>query len=178
MTQFEPQAPPDRTGKPHRVRTIVLLVLGVLAASAGVSWSVGAHYAAVPADQTIPGVVTKTAAPQAVSTIVPPPPPATAKPHPPAPQPGVVTHQTRDSKYLALLHDQYPDTEGVNDSTWIGLAQSACGVLNAGGTKADIMLELLDQYDEDTSPVIAYAVGAGVQAYCPKYAHLFLGTTS
>lgn len=176
MTQFEPQALPDRTGKPHRVRTIVLLVLGVLAASAGVSWAVGAHYAAVPANQTIPGVVSKSASPAPLGTVAPTQPPATEATPTTAPPVRVV--ETKASRYLATVHDQYPDTEGVADSIWINLATSACDALAEGASKTDILLTLMADYDEDSSPVVAYAIGAGVQEYCPKYSFRVKGNGS
>jgi hypothetical protein len=176
VSQFEPQAPPDRTGKPHRVRTVVLLVIGVLLAAAGVSWAVGTHYAAMPANQTIPGVVTKSATPTPLGTVAPTQPPATEAA--PTTAPPVKLVETKASRYLAVLHDQYPDTEGVADSVWISLAKSACDVLKEGGTKTDIMLTLMADYDEDTSPVVAYAIGAGVQAYCPRYSFRVTGNAS
>lgn len=170
----EPQALPDRTGKPHRARTIVLLVLGVLAATAGVSWAVGTQYAAVPANQTIPGVVSKSVSPP--GTVAPAQPPATEAT--PTTAPPVKLVETKASRYLAIVHDQYPDTEGVADSIWINLATSACDALAEGATKTDILLTLMADYDEDSSPVVAYAIGAGVQAYCPKYSFRVTGSAS
>jgi hypothetical protein len=77
----------------------------------------------------------------------------------------------RTALYLTTVRNQYPQAVAITDQTLIGLAESACDVFKAGGTSADIFLALLDGPDADVenAKVLAYAVGAGVAAFCPQY---------
>lgn len=78
----------------------------------------------------------------------------------------------RETAFLATVRGKYPITEGLSDETLIALATAACGAFDRGATRAEVMVLAVEQGGE-YSNVIAYAVGAGVAAYCPEHKALF-----
>lgn len=78
----------------------------------------------------------------------------------------------KEAAYLRTVRVKYPIAEGLPDSTLIELAKSACGALDRGASKADVIAMTVAQGGEHAN-VIAYAVGAGVAAYCPEHKALF-----
>lgn len=79
----------------------------------------------------------------------------------------------RAAVFLWTVRNEYPELAGVADDTLTGLAESACKVLESGGTKTDVFLALLDNSDPENAEALAYTVGAGVAVFCPKYAGVF-----
>jgi hypothetical protein len=77
-----------------------------------------------------------------------------------------------ETAFLATVRSKYPIAEGLSDATLIALATSACGAFDRGATRAEVIAMTVENGGEYAN-VIAYAVGAGVAAYCPEYKRLF-----
>lgn len=86
--------------------------------------------------------------------------------------PAVDEAAIRETAFLATVRGKYPIAEGLPDSTLISLATAACGAFDRGASRAEVLAMTVQQGGE-YSNVIAYAVGAGVAAYCPEHKALF-----
>lgn len=87
-------------------------------------------------------------------------------------EPAVDEAAIRETAFLATVRGKYPIAEGLPDSTLISLATAACGAFDRGASRAEVLAMTVQQGGE-YSNVIAYAVGAGVAAYCPEHKALF-----
>lgn len=73
--------------------------------------------------------------------------------------------------YLTTVRDYDPVLEGVDDSTLISLAQSACTALDNGYTISDVLDYVRQEApDADTEADADFMIGAGVTAFCPQHA--------
>ncbi len=78
---------------------------------------------------------------------------------------------TREGRLLKLVHDEYPDTKGLPDSTITDVPPAVCDALDSGATVGDILGVITKSADGDaeTARMLGYVVGAGVEIYCPQY---------
>ena len=82
------------------------------------------------------------------------------------PTPVLSTEQT----FLKVVRDRYPITEGMPDATLVNLAESACGALDEGATGPEVIAQVVaTDATAEHKRIIAYAIGAGVAAYCPVH---------
>lgn len=79
-----------------------------------------------------------------------------------------------DSIYLSVVREGAPLTRTADDETLISLAKSTCEFFDAGASFEDVALIAMESgVDATTAGTV---IGAGTEAYCPEYSHLFSGS--
>lgn len=80
---------------------------------------------------------------------------------------GDLDRSTREELFVELIHDEFPETEGVPDATLIDAAQATCDALDDGASMTDVALEIATS--GAPADLSGYIMGAGISAFCPEY---------
>lgn len=82
--------------------------------------------------------------------------------------PTAIRPASTDERFVVLAKQKYPELSAMSDDTIVGLAKSACKVLEAG-EQWQTVIETIGEAAKGSEALVTGLIRVGVNIYCPQY---------
>lgn len=83
-----------------------------------------------------------------------------------------------EQMYLAVVRDRHGDVwAGTSDADLIGYPTAACTALDAGAPVTAVLEVAESSFTGQNAAAAGFALGAGIEAFCPEYTDVVTAVT-